>query len=252
MRALLAIALAAGLTVSTLPLRAEEAATPPPAAVSAPATTGPADDLVGRLLSGTAEQMDQLTDLLSRQYPTLTDELVKFLFAEQPDLLTKLMPAIRPTLDRDYPEVPKIIGRVIAQHDQLKLRVSEMIQEEYPTFETDLQQIPRGPERRQQVAELVNRKYPQLMGSLVDLLRREFPTVLSEVWRQIEARYPNLIREVALFTIKTFPGLTAKVLNFVIHRYPQLLPQILAIMASSPEEAAAPPPAPPPTPTSGE
>ena len=256
MRALLAMLLAACLALGALPLLAEECAAPPAAATPAPAPepeatpapASPADGLVGVFLAGTAEQFDKLSELLRTQYPTLTDELVKFLFTEQPDLLTKLMPALAPTLARDYPEVPQIIGRVIARHDQLKLRVSEVIQEDYPTFETDLQQIPPGPTRHQQVAEMVDRKYPQLMGSLVDLLRQEFPTVLSEAWGQIEERYPNLIRDMALFTVRTFPSLTGKVINYVVHHYPQLLPQILGILNAPPAETPPPPPPAPPSP----
>ncbi|HUU58065.1 MAG TPA: hypothetical protein VMZ50_00865, partial [Phycisphaerae bacterium] len=90
MRALLAMLLAACLALGALPLLAEECAAPPAAATPAPApepeatpaSASPADGLVGVFLAGTAEQFDKLSELLRTQYPTLTDELVKFLFAE--------------------------------------------------------------------------------------------------------------------------------------------------------------------------
>jgi hypothetical protein len=236
----------AALMLCALPLWAASAPPAPPPASAPPAATpdaatapAPVDCLVGMFMQGTAEQFGRLSELIETQYPTLSDELVNFLFQQQPDLLTQLMPSLAPVLAQSYPEVGTIIGQVIHDNDQLKLRVSQMVDQNYPTFEADVRAIPTGPQRHQQVALLISLKYPTLQGQVVDLLRTEFPDVLNQVRQQVEAKYPDLLRTMAQLTAKHFPHLAAQVLGYVVNHYPKLLPQLLEILNNAPPPPAA-------------
>jgi hypothetical protein len=233
----------AALALCALPLWAADSA-PPAATPDAATTPAPVDCLVGMFMEGTAAQFDRLSELIETQYPMLSDELVNFLFQQQPDLLTQLMPSLAPVLAQSYPEVGSIIGQVIHSNDQLKLRVSQMVDQNYPTFEADVRAIPAGPQRHQQIALLISQKYPTLQGKVVDLLRTEFPDVLNQVRQQVEAKYPDLLRTMAQLTAKHFPHLAAQVLGYVVNHYPKLLPQLLEILNTAPPAAVAPPASP--------
>ncbi len=257
-----------------LPAFAEEPTAPPPTAPAAPA--GPACDiapatstadlqrrsaeqseqLIGLFVQATSAQYERLNALLEEKYPAISDEVTLFLFTEQPDLLTGIMPALPELMATDYPEIPAIINQTIGGNDQLKLRVHQLVSEQYADFVTDLAALPRGPERRNAASELIARKYPDLYADIMDLIRKEFPDTLNEVRNKVIARYPKMLGELARLTARTFPRLTAKTVNFVVNRYPELLPQIIAILYAppAPTEPSAPPatsapetpPAPPP------
>jgi hypothetical protein len=205
------------------------------------------EGIVQLFLGVTSEQYDRLAALVQEKYPELTQELVKFLFAEQPDLLSGLMSGLAPRLGSDYPEIPRIIMQVVRADDRLQARVSQLVTEEYPGFLADLAQIPRGPDRKAKSAQLLNDKYPDLYAAVIDLLRVEFPDTLNQVRDKVLACYPGIMADLARLTAKTFPRLTAKALNFVVHRYPQLLPQIIAVLygTGTPAPGAGSSPAPP-------
>ncbi|NLO72726.1 MAG: hypothetical protein GX100_01275, partial [candidate division WS1 bacterium] len=180
---------------------AEPQPAPPPAGETqtqpAAETSAAAESLVGMLLDTSDEQFGRLAELINTQYPTLSDELVKYLFDQQPDLLAQLLPTLVPILVKDYPDVGRIIGSAVRHNDQLKLRVGQVVEERYPGFAADLQQIPRGPNRRQQAADLIAAKYSALMAVMVDVLQKEFPTLLNGVRLQVEQRYPHLLGDIA-------------------------------------------------------
>jgi hypothetical protein len=234
--------------------------TPSAAADSAPVLPAPAealsrpdsDDLIGLFVKGNAAQYQRVADLINTQYPQLSADVVRFLFAQEPDLLTALMPALTPLMQTDYPEIPAIIGKAIGSNDRLKQRVSQLVNDQYSDFLTDLAKIPHGPGYRAAARELIARKFPDLYGAILDLLRQEFPDTLDSVRDQIIKRYPQILGDLARTIAHTFPRLTAQTLNFVIHKYPALLPQIMAILYANPaEEAAAAPDATNPAPASG-
>ena len=262
---ILAVLLFAGLL---LPAAAEDPApTPPPGPSLAPTSPGSetpapapvspvvsatanadlqrysmrqAEGLIGVFVKGTNAQYERLTELLATKYPTLSDEVTRFLFTEQPDLLTGIMPALTPLMQTDYPDIPAIINQAIGGNDRLKVRVGQLVTEQYADFVTDLAQIPRGPGGKAAASELLARKYPDLYGDLMDLLRKEFPDTLSEVRSKVIARYPKILGDLARLTARTFPRLTAKTVNFIVHRYPALLPQIITILYATPAATAGP------------
>lgn len=222
-----------------------EKTAPPPAsdtpagAASSPSAkdaqpAAPVDSLIGVFLGASNEQYQRLAEVVDAQYPTLSEEVVRFLFTQQPDLLTGLMPALGPLMQTDYPEIPRIIAKAIGGNDRLKVRVSQLVTEQYPDFLADLAKIPHGPGQRAAATRLLTGKYPDLYGNIVDLLCREFPEVLTQVKEQVIARYPSLLGDLARLVARTFPRLTAKTINFVVHRYPELLPQIIAILYPKP------------------
>lgn len=198
------------------------------------------DSLIGIFLGASNEQYQRLAAVVDAEYPTLSEEVVRFLFAQQPDLLTGLMPALGPLMQTDYPEIPRIIGKAIGGNDRLKVRVSQLVTEQYPGFLTDLAKIPHGPGQRAAATRLLTGKYPDLYGNIVDLLCKEFPEVLTQVKEQVIARYPTILGDLARLVARTFPRLTAKTINFVVHRYPALLPQIIAIIYPKPAGDTAP------------
>ncbi len=222
------------------PLGPAQAGTTPPAApTQTQAANSPVENVVGLFLGVTTEQYDRLAALVEEKYPDLTQELVKFLFAEQPDLLSGLMSGLAPRLSHDYPEIPKIIMQMVRADDRLQVRVSQLVTEEYPGFLADLAKIRHGSDRKAEAAQLLNDKYPDLYAALIDLLRVEFPETLNQIRDKVLACYPGIMADLARLTAKTFPRLTAKALNFVVHRYPQLLPQIIAVLYGSDSRAPA-------------
>ncbi|HEY3396794.1 MAG TPA: hypothetical protein VGM19_03955 [Armatimonadota bacterium] len=199
-----------------------------------------AQGLVGMFLAGSSDVSDRLAKLVETQYPQLSQELIQFLLTEQPDLLTTVMPALNPLIRTEYPDVPRTIMQAIGKDEKLKLRVSQLVNEQYPGFVEDLAKLPPGPERRAQAADLVTQKYPDLYGAVLEVIQREFPDTLKEVQLRLAERYPRLLGDIAKLVARTFPRLTAKALNFVVHHYPQLLPQLISILYSSPAAEIAP------------
>jgi hypothetical protein len=240
------------------PLRADEGAPAPPEpnagpppAVACPTPapdTGAAarlaplppdpDDLIGLFVKANPTQFQRVADLINQQYPKLSEEVVHFLFTQEPDLLTALMPALAPLMQTQYPDIPAIIGQAIGSNDRLKQRVSQLVNEQYSDFLVDLAKIPHNADRRAAARALIARKFPDLYGAILDLLRKEFPDTLDQVRGQVLQRYPQILGDLARTIARTFPRLTAKTVNFVIHKYPALLPQIMGILYGSPAEEA--------------
>ncbi len=208
-------------------------AAPAPVAKDAQASV-PVDSLIGIFLGASNEQYQRLAAVVDAEYPTLSEEVVRFLFTQQPDLLTGLMPVFGQLMQTDYPEIPRIIGKAIGGNDRLKIRVSQLVTEQYSDFLADLAKIPHGPGQRAAATQLLTGKYPDLYGAIIDLLCKEFPEVLIQVKEQVIARYPSILGDLARLVARTFPRLTAKTVNFVVHRYPALLPQIIAILYPKP------------------
>lgn len=231
-------------------VRAEEPETPAPAETTAAEAQAVArvESIVSLFLQGSTSQYKQLSELIKTKYPRLSEELVEFLITEEPNLLAGILPALTPVIKEEYPAVPAIIHQVIGQNDQLKLRVSQLVNEKYAGFLVDLAAIPAGPQRSEQAAQMISSKYADLLTDMMDLLQREFPETLNQARDQVQERYPKIIGDCARLTARRFPRLTAKVLNFVVNHYPQLLPELITILYSNPPESPAaetgnPPPA---------
>ena len=242
MRSAVAALLVTVLALGMLGVGWAQEAGPPPETTGGrwQRATEQVQSLAGRFIEGSLEQYQQLSQLINAKYPDLCDELVKFLFQEQPDLLSGILPALGPLIQENYPEIGPIVSEVVGANDLLKLRVSELVTSQYPGFLGALAALPPGLERTQQAAALVGEQYPTLVTALIELLRTEFPQVLRQVQDRILERYPQILGDVARLLARTYPQLAAKVIGFLIQHYPRLLPEVIAILYGTPPPAAAP------------
>jgi hypothetical protein len=171
-----------------------------------------------------------LAGFVEANYPTLCEELVAHLYAEDPQLIHELLPTLVPVIQEDYPGIHEAINQTIAENPESLARVSQILNEGYPNLLATLAAVPAGPERERRTAELLAGPYAGLLEELLVLFQAEFPEVFADMRARILEEYPEILAEVVRVAATQYPELTEKALAWVMERYPSFLPQLVELV----------------------
>lgn len=204
-------------------------------------------DLMDLLGSATEDQRTRMLRFIRNRYPSMGVDIFALLQTRHPGIFTDLDREIQALITTRYPRlavtVEKLLQQSIAErYPQVRQEIAELIAEKYPDVLQAMYETGEGGDPAQRAARLVKERHRALLEDVRVLLRERHPTLLEEVQREVIVKHPALLADVAGLVARKYPELSREVTATLTSNCPELIPGILAILNPPAAEEQGPPP----------
>ena len=222
---------------------------PQPATTAETEADGSAQpDLFAILTQATEDQRARMRRFMDNRYPNLGPDLYAMLQARHPGLFSWAGEEVRSIILMRYPRLSATVERELntainERYPRVRQEIADLIREKYPDLIEALNAA--GPEidPASEMARLIKERHRALLADVLTLLREQHPDLLEYVHERVTSQHPELILDVAGALMARYPGLSGEVAQLLNEKYPELLPGLLAILREEPApvEDAGPP-----------
>lgn len=209
------------------------------AAEDQPEAEATAPDLFRLLADATEDQRVRALRFLENGYPDLSADLYALLQAHHPGIFTWVDAELRTIIAANYPRlgitVERELHRAIEErYPQVRQEIVDLIEEKYPELLERLREGGAEGDTATETAALIREKHRSLLDDVLALLKERHPGLLQYVQQQVIAQHPGLLADLAAVLVERYPEMTTEVTAALAEKHPELLPGLIEILTTPP------------------
>ncbi len=187
----------------------------------------------------TVAQRARMSRLLANKYPALSKDLSTLLTEKYPQVLSETTAYVEHLVRTKYPEIPGLVLDELQAAPAVQSVVEKLIDEKYPNLITEIAEVADADDLRGSVAQLIQQQHPELVTDVLTVITGKFPSLLTRLQHQVLSNHPGILVDVADMIQRSYPGFTNDVFVLIFTEYPDLVSEVLATLNEAPTTDAA-------------